>query len=366
MRSFLNIQRVDPGYDSRGVLTMRLTLPRERYQGDAAGAFFDRLSEQLAALPGVRAVSAASQFPPMGAFDTQFKLEQGQVQGSTLPTALITVATPSFFETLRVPLRAGRIFNTGDRLDSPLVGIVNQTFVTRYLAGVDPIGQRMTIGTPDRQRPWVSIVGVVSDYRNGAPTQPIRPEIYIPVRQQTIWNQLFVLVRGDGAVGSLLPTVRQTVASLDAEQPIYAIQTMEEALATASFQQRISAMLLSMFAGVALVLAAIGIYGVMSYTVSARTQEMGVRLAIGAQRGEVMWLVLAQVLRLSLVGLTIGILVLLAAGRLLEELLYGVRAADPGTILIVSLILCAVALVAAWAPAARASRVDPIEALRYE
>jgi putative ABC transport system permease protein len=366
MRSFLNIQRVDPGYDPRGVLTMRLTLPRERYPGEAAGTFFDRLSERLAALPGVRAVSAASQFPPLGAFDTQFKLEHGQSQGSTLPTALITVATPSFFETLRVPLRTGRIFNTGDRLDSQLVAIVNQTFVNRYLMGVDPLGQRMTIGSPDRQRPWVTTVGVVADFRNGAPTQPIRPEIYIPVRQQTVWNQLFVLVRGEGAASSLLPTVRQTVAALDAEQPIYAIQTMEEALATASFQQRISALLLSIFAAVALVLAAIGIYGVMSYTVSARIQEMGVRLAIGAQPRDVKWLVFAQVMRLSVVGLTIGILVVIAGGRLLEELLFGVRAADPGTILIVALILSAVAVLAAWAPAARASRVDPIEALRYE
>jgi predicted permease len=323
------------------------------------------LSERLAALPGVRAVSAASQFPPMGAFDTQFKLEHGQSQGSTLPTALITVATPSFSSAARaVAIRPDLQHRRSSGL--PAVAIVNQTFVNRYLAGVDPLGQRMTIGSSDRQRPWVTTVGVVADFRNGAPTQPIRPEIYIPVRQQTVWNQLFVLVRGEGGASSLLPTVRQTVAALDAEQPIYAIQTMEEALATASFQQRISALLLSIFAGVALVLAAIGIYGVMSYTASARIQEMGVRLAIGAQPRDVKWLVFAQVLRLCVVGLTIGILVLIAGGRLLEELLFGVRAADPGTILIVALILSAVAVLAAWAPAARASRVDPIEALRYE
>jgi len=366
MRSFLNIQRVDRGFDPRGVLTMRLTLPRERYPGDAAGAFFDRLSERLAALPGVRAVSAASQFPPSGSLGTQFKLERAQADGQTLPTALITVATPSYFETLRVPLRAGRILSATDRLDTTPVAMINQAFATRYLAGTDPIGKRLSLGSPDQARPWTTIVGVVADYRNNGVTQPARPEIYIPVRQQTAWNQLFMLIRTDGSPGGLLPSARQTVSSLDPEQPVYLIQTLEEALATSSFQQRISALLVSIFAGVALVLAAIGIYGVMSYAVSARTQEMGVRLAIGAQRRDVIWLVLGQVLRLSAIGLTIGIGVVVVAGRALEGLLFGVRPADPATIATVTFVLGAVALVAAWAPASRASKVDPIQALRYE
>ena len=209
-------------------------------------------------------------------------------------------------------------------------------------------------------------MGVVADYRNNGLTQPVRPEIYIPVRQQTEWNQLFMLVRTDGSPASLLPSARQTVSALDPEQPVYLAQTLDEALATSSFQQRIAALLVSLFAGVALVLAAIGIYGVMSYAVTARTQEMGVRLAVGAQRRDVVWLVLGQVLRLSAIGLAIGIGVVVVAGRALEGLLFGVRAADPVTIAAVTFVLGAVALVAAWAPAWRASRVDPIEALRYE
>jgi putative ABC transport system permease protein len=365
IRSFLNLQRVDPGYEPKSVLTIRLTLPRERYPEEAAGAFFDRLIERIAAEPGVRAVSAASQFPPQGVFDTQFTLERGQQAGATLPTALITVATPSHFETLRVPLRAGRIFSAGDRLDTPRVVIVNQSFAARYLPGIDPVGQRMALGSPDRPRPLATIVGVVSDFRNSGATTSPRPEIYMPVRQQTEWNQLFVLIRTDAA-GSILPAVRAAVVALDPEQPVYAIQTLEEALALSSFQRRISAALLGAFAVVALLLAAVGIYGVMSYSVSARTQEMGVRLAVGAQRRDVMWLVLGQVLRLSAIGLAIGIVVLLTAGRALAQLLFGVRPADPVTIVAVAATLGAVALLAAWVPAFRASRVDPIEALRYE
>jgi putative ABC transport system permease protein len=366
MRTFVNIQKVDRGFESHGVLTMRLTLPRDRYPGDAAGAFFDQLAERLAALPGVRAVSAASQFPPMGTFDTQFSLEGKQFESKTLPTSLITVATPSYFETLRIPLRSGRLLAPGDRLDSPAVAMVNQAFATRYLAGSDPLGQRLAIGSPERQRPWTTIVGVVADHRNIGLTQAPSPEIYIPVRQQTAWSQLFVLVRSDTAAAALLPVVRQTVSALDPEQPVYFTQTMDEALAAASFQQRLSAVLLAIFAGVALVLAAIGIYGVMSYTVTTRTQEMGVRLAIGAQRRDVMWLVLRQVLRLAAIGLAIGLATLLLGGSMLEGLLYGVRPVDPTTIAIVTITLAIVALVSAWAPASRAAGADPIEALRHE
>jgi putative ABC transport system permease protein len=366
LRTFFNIQQVERGFDARGLLTMRLTLPRDKYPGEGANAFFDRLSERLAALPGVRSVAAASQFPPGETFSTRFALERAPVDGQTLPSALITVATPSYFEALSVPLRAGRAFTHADRLDSERVAIVNQAFADRYLQGIDPIGQRLSLGSPDRVRPWTTIVGVVSNYRNVSLTEPVRPAVFTPMRQQTDWNQLFVLVRSDVEPATLLAAARKSVIALDAEQPVYMTQTMEEALASATFQQRASATLIGIFAIVALVLAAIGTYGVMSHAVSTRTQEMGVRLAIGAQRRDVIALVLAQVFKLVGIGLGLGVVIVLVAGSAMEGLLFGVRAADPATIAFVTLTLAVVALLAAWLPATRASRVDPIQALRVE
>ena len=366
MKSFANIQRVDAGFDARGVLTMRLTLPRERYPGEASNAFFDRLIERVATLPNVRAVSAASQFPPIATFQTEFSLERPPSGTTGIPTALITVVTPRHFETLRVPMRAGRTFADADNLAAAPVAIVNQTFVDRYLAGRDPLGQRLVLGASRDHRPWTTIVGVVADFRAGGATAPVRPAVFTPMRQQTAWNQLFVLVRGDGDAASLLPSVRDAVRALDPEQPIYAVQTLQDAVAQSSFQQRIAAMLLAAFAAVALVLAAIGIFGVLAYAVSARTQEIGVRLALGAAPRDVRWLVVRHALGMSLAGLVLGTTILLAGRRALGGLLFGVSPADPMAIGAAVSILAAVALAAAWIPAARASRVDPIQALRAE
>ena len=367
MRTFINIQRVESGFEPRGVLTMRLTLPREKYQGERGNVFFDSLIERLSALPNVRAVSAASQFPPMASFDTQFSVERPVASAEAgIATALITVATPRYFDSLSVAMRSGRAFSAADSLNAPPVAIVNQAFVDRYMGGGDAVGQRIAIGSPESRSPWTTIVGVSSDHHNSGATRPVRPEILTPMRQQTAWNQLFILVRGDTDAAAMLPAVRSAVRELDPEQPVYNVRTLEAAVSESSFQQRTAALLLSLFAAVALALAAVGIFGVLSYSVSARTQEIGVRMAVGAEPRHVRWLVVRQVLGLTGVGLAIGTGILFAGGRVLTGLLFGVQPADAATLAAVTAVLGTVALAASWLPAVRATRIDPIRALRMD
>jgi predicted permease len=367
MRTFINIQRVEPGFDARGVLTMRLTLPRDRYEGEAVNGFFNALLERLSALPQVRAASFSSQYPPLAAFDIQVRIDRSESPDeSALPVALTTVTTPQYFAALGVPMRSGRGFTAADSLNAPRVAIVNQAFVDRLLGGGEAIGRRIALGSPDRSRPWTTIVGVAADHRNAGLTRSVRPEVYTPVAQQTDWNQLFLMVRSEGEASAMLPSVREAIKSLDPEQPVYLVRTLETAVAESSFQQSMAALLLSVFAAVALVLAAVGIFGVLSYTVSARTQEIGVRMAVGAAPHQVRWLVVRQVLVLTGAGLAIGTGILLAGGRVLTGMLFGVEVADPPTLAAAGAILGTVALIAAWVPALRATRVDPIQALRME
>lgn len=347
---------------------MRLTLPADRYRtSETITTFFEQLLDRVHAVPGVISAGMASQFPPLGPFSSQIEVEGAPAAGSTLPTANSTIVSRGYFRTLNVPVIAGRIFDERDRRGGPRVVVVNEAFAGRYLSGRPAIGARVRLASRDGSAPWSEIIGVVRSARNQGLAEPPQPEVFVSMeRGRDAWNQLFLLVRSDRELAGLLPDLRQAVRSIDSDQPVYAIQTLQQAMAGSIFQQRLAARLLAVFAAAAVVLAAIGIYGVMSFAVTTRTQEMGVRLAVGAQRRDVMWLVLSQVLWLTAAGLAIGTGLLLAVGRLLEQLLYGVEPADPATIAAVCTILGAVALAAAWVPAFRASRVDVIEALRYE
>jgi putative ABC transport system permease protein len=368
IRSFIGLQQVDPGFEPRGVLTMRLTLPFERYKSDEAiTSFFERLVEGVRSIPGVTASAVASQFPPLEFSSTQIEVDGAPTIGTTIPTTNATIVSRDYFRTMGIPLVAGRVFDERDRPGAARAVVVNEAFVARYLGGRSPIGARARAVARGGQGPWSEIVGVVRSARNQGIALPPQPEVFISMeRGRDAWNQLFLLVRSDRAPEALVADVRQAVRAIDPEQPIYAIQTLEDAIALSTFQQRLATRLLGLFAAAALVLAAIGVYGVMSYAVTARTQEMGVRLAIGAQRREVLWLVLRQVLWLSALGLALGLGLVLASGRVLGDLLYGVEPHDPLTILAGCAVLGGVALAAAWLPALRASRIDPIEALRYE
>jgi putative ABC transport system permease protein len=308
-----------------------------------------------------------SQLPPTGFMSSQVEVEGVAAAGQTLPTANTTIASRGYFEAAGIPLLRGRLFNESDVPAGPPRALLNQAFVARHLQGTEPIGARVRVVGRGGPGPWTEVIGVVGDARNSGAGAPVRPEAFIAMEQgRDAWNQLFLVVRSEQDASALVPVVRSVVASIDAEQPVYNIQTMAEAVALSSFQQRISATLLGIFAAVALVLAAGGIYGVMSYAVSARTQEIGVRMAIGAERSDVLRLVLTQVARLAAVGLVIGIGLLILAGPLMARLLYGVTPSDPLTIAAVTVTLGTVALIAGWVPAWRASRVNPIQALRYE
>jgi putative ABC transport system permease protein len=366
VRSFAKIRAVEPGFDPRNVLTMRITLPAEKYRGAGINDFFQQVLDRLDETPGVRAVSVASQFPPQGPFSTPFRIEGSAAAADTMPTTLITAASAGHFATIEVPIVSGRGIAPEDRAGAPLVVLVNEVFAARFFPGVAPLGNRIRIGSADRPSPPMEIVGIVANTQNRGMTSPPSPEVFVPLHQQTLNNQLFLLVRSEGDAAAMLPAVRQQLASLDPEQPIYAVQTLEEAIAAATFRNEFSMILFGVFAAVALTLAAVGIYGVTSYAVSARTQEIGVRFAVGADRGDVIWLVLRQVFRLTAIGLAIGLAGSLAAGGAIRRALFEVQPTDPLTMSAVVIALGSVALFAGWLPAYRASRVDPLDALRYE
>ena len=368
LRTFLNLQRADLGFEPRGVLTMRLTLPQQKYPtGEAITTFFEQLVERVRAVPGVTAAGMTSQLPTLPISTAQIEVEGMAASGAMLATANTVVVSRDYFTTIGVPLARGRLFGPEDRAGGPPQIIVNETFVARYMDGRDPIGSRVRMVGRGGAGPWAAIVGVVGDARNNGVAAPVRPEVAIPMEQdRDAWNQLFLTVRAAGDPSALLPSIRAAVAALDPEQPVYAIQTLDEVVAASAFTQRVSAQLVSIFAALALVLAGVGIYGVMSYAVSARTQEIGVRMAVGAERVDVLGLIFRQVARLVVTGLALGIGALLLAARPLSSLLYGVTPTDPVTIVLVAVTLGLVALAAALGPAWRATRVDPLHALRYE
>ena len=364
-RSLVGLQRVDPGFDPRGVLTMEFRLPATKYTEDAqSAAFMERAIAEIRRVPGVRsaALARAAPFSYNGATAGYVVEGREPAPGQEPPETQLNTVTPGYFATLGIPLRGGRDFTEADRAAAPAVAVVNEALVRREWPGGSALGKRLRAADGG---PWLTVVGVVGNAKHYALGDPPAAQVYIPYAQSPgIFATIVARTAGDPL--ALAPAVRAAIWSVDRDQPVWKIRTLDGMIRASLGQQRFTMGLVAGFAAVALLLVGIGIYGVMSYAVAQRTQEVGVRLALGAQRGEVLRLVVRQGLALTGVALAVGLAGALAAARVLASQLHGVSTADPLTFAVVPVVLGAVALVATYLPARRASRLDPMVALRYE
>jgi len=366
LQSFRHLAAVDPGFNPDRTLTFRLSLPGAEYPApEQIVTFADQLREGLAALPGVTSVGINPWLPLAGG-GPQFRYRlAGDPVGpvNDMPVGMFRPVSPGYFETMEIPLVAGRAFTEADRAGQIPVAVVNEAFVRRHFPDGGAIGERVVISYEEPDAPERTIIGVVRDVRNaGLVSDPV-PTYFVPFNQVP-WNTLALVVRTTGEPGALTPNVRAIVQRLDPDIPLYNIATMDERLSQVVAQPRFRTQLLTVFAGVALVLAAIGVYGVMAYAVSQRTQEIGVRMALGANAGRVRAMVVREALVVGLSGVAVGVIGAVALSRFVAGLLFGVTPTDPLTYASVAGLLAAVAVVASYLPAVRASRVDPMEALR--
>jgi putative ABC transport system permease protein len=360
MKSFVRLTKVDPGFNPKHLLVFNIGLPPSAKPAQQT-AFYEQVVERIQALPGVKAVGAVSRLPLAGGNSTRSFNVPGKSQSYE---ADIRICTPDYFQTMAIPLLKGRNFSAHDSATSLPVAIINEATAASAFPGQDPIGKFVTNFGPNDTK--LQIIGVTGNVRHVALEKPARPEIYLPLAQAS-WPSMFVAVRS--AVTNplaLIPSAQNAVWSIDRNVPLANPRTMQDVLAHSVLRRRFAVLLLSIFAGLASVLAAVGLYGVISYSVAQRTKEIGIRMALGGQQRDMLRLVLRQSGLLVLIGMLIGIPITLGATRLLGTMLYGVSAADLMTYLLVLALLGGAALVASIVPAFRAIKVDPMVALRYE
>lgn len=366
IKSFVRLEQVNPGFETRNVVTLRLSLPATRYPDSQSRAtFFQQVVSRLQSLPGVLAAGAVSRLPlTSGNSSRGLKIEGVQDDGfGNGPAGDYRVISPDYFRSMAIPISRGRDLNERDTRDAPAVVIINETMARRYWPDEDPLGKRLRVDTAGE--PWMEIVGVVGDVKHFGLDSQSKAEIYVPYTKDP-WPFMSLVVRSASDPASLADAIRSEVWGLDRDLPVPAIKTMDQLLAGSISGRRFNTLLLGIFASVALVLSAVGIYGVMSYSVAQRTQEIGIRLALGAKRSEVLKLVVWQGMTLSLTGIGIGFGAALGLSRVLTRLLFAVTATDPATFVIISILLTGVALAACLVPACRAMRLDPMTALRDE
>jgi putative ABC transport system permease protein len=366
IQSFLRTQSANLGFDSAGALALETSLQGPRYEGDTTpAAAYRALLERVAAAPGVEQAGGVAILPVrscctyIGYFPEGKRYPQGEG-----PTSLYNVVTPGLFGALGMRLLTGRPFDDRDGSGAPRVAVVNRTFAEREWPGRDPIGRRFKIDNPD-DSVWVTVVGVVGDVvQRELETEP-RAQTYVP-HGQNPWRTMTIIVRTSGDPAAIAPAVRREIRAFDKDLPVARVATMAQVVRERMFQPRVYGAMFGIFAAAALLLASVGLYGVMAYSVAQRTHEIGVRMSLGAQPRDVLRLIVRQGARLTVLGLAIGLPVAFGLARLLRGTLYGVSPSDPATFVGISILLTTVAIVASYLPARRAARVDPMEALRSE
>ncbi|MBO0724493.1 MAG: ABC transporter permease [Blastocatellia bacterium] len=363
INSFWRLRQIKPGFDPQHVLTLQLNLPKTRYAGaEQQNAFITRVLERLAALPGVTVAGVTTELPftgsrTSGSFEIEGRAPLPRGQDRRADNRAVSI---DYFKTMGIPLLRGRSFVAQDGAGSPRVAIINEQAARRFFPGEDPISKRLILRGTDK----FEIIGMVGDVKHMNLTEETHPELYLYTSQVPLRTWMDVAVRTQGDPESLISVVRDAIRGVDPDQPVYSVRTMEQRLAGSIAANRFNALLLGLFAAMAVILAATGIYGVMSYTVMQRTHEIGIRMALGAQHGSVMTLIIRQGMTVILIGIGIGVIIAAALARLMRGLLYGVGAGDPLTYVFVIVLLSGVALLACYFPARRATRVDPMIAIR--
>jgi putative ABC transport system permease protein len=368
IQSFWRVQRLDRGYDPDNALSLSLFLPQMRYpEPTQREAFFTTVIERMRALPAVTRVGGMTLVSSRG---RPFALEgQPPASRDAAPTAVYRVATPDYLATIGIPLVRGRHFSQVDRSGAPAVGIVNETFARTAWPNEDPIGRRVQLLGPPADV-WLTVIGVAGDVKEALdPRSPLqlepRPTIYRPASQEPVGG-MTLIVRTERDPLTLAATVRSAIAAVDPAIPVMTLRSVRQGLTESVQTPRFNTILLAAFAAIALLLAAVGVYGVIAYAVNQRTQEIGVRMALGAAPMQVLRAVVGEGLTLALMGVTLGIAGGLGAMRLIAQYVYGVRTTDPVTFITVASVLVIVAVAASYVPARRAAGVDPLITLRYE
>jgi len=374
LKSYARVQDVNPGFNPNNVLTMEVSLPQLKYPspgpaylgGTSAINFFQEAHRRIAELPGVQATGCTTTLPLSGSnSDSSFAIEGANLQpGEPGPDEEIRAITPEYFRVLQTPLLEGRFFNDADTADSPQVVIINEALARKYFPKGDALNKRITFDDPRKDPKWVRIVGIVGSIRHRRLDLDPQPEYYVPQAQFPV-RSMVLAVRSGQDPRTLTSAIRREIQSIDPDQPIANVRTLQAVTADSIAPRRMSVALLGVFAGIALLLAGVGIYGVISYLVVQRTHEIGVRMALGAQRSDVLGLVVGHALKLVGIGTVIGLILAFLSTRTLSAFLYSVGAFDPTTFVFVTIALAAIALLASYIPALRATRADPMIALSH-